>query len=37
MPLEIICAFCAFLDFCYLVHQDSMNDDTLLLIQESLD
>ena len=35
--LEIIAAFHAFLDFCYLVWQDSMNDNTLLLIQESLD
>lgn len=37
MPLEIISAFRAFLDFCYLVRRDSMNDDTLLLIQDSLD
>ena len=37
VPLEIIAAFSAFLDFCYLVRQDSTNDNTLLLIQESLD
>ena len=37
VPLEIIAAFRAFLDFCYLVRRDSMNDNTLLLIQESLD
>ena len=37
MPPEIIDAFRAFLDFCYLVRQDSINDDTLALIQDSLD
>jgi hypothetical protein len=37
VPREIICAFRAFLDFCYLVRRDSMNDDTLSLIQLSLD
>ena len=37
MPAEIIDSFCAFLDFCYLIHQDSINDDTLLQIQECLE
>ena len=37
MPAEIIDTFRSFLDFCYLIRQESMNDDTLSQIQESLD
>lgn len=37
MPAEIIDSFCAFLDFCYLIRQDSINDNTLLQIQECLE
>jgi hypothetical protein len=37
VPSEMIHAFRAFLDFCYLVRRDMIDDDTLGLIQETLD
>ncbi|KAH8977448.1 hypothetical protein EDB92DRAFT_1756280, partial [Lactarius akahatsu] len=36
-PPNVIRTFQAFLDFCYLVHQDMFNDDTLGLVQNTLD
>ena len=36
MPPDMIHAFCAFLDFCYLVRQEMINDDTLTSIRAAL-
>ncbi|KAF8263218.1 hypothetical protein EI94DRAFT_1772998 [Lactarius quietus] len=36
VPPDMIHTFCAFLDFCYLVHQEMINDDTLVSIQAAL-
>ncbi|KAI9439187.1 hypothetical protein H4582DRAFT_2111330 [Lactarius indigo] len=37
MLADVIRAFRAFLDFCYLVRRDMFNDDTLGLVQNALD
>ncbi|KAF8259052.1 hypothetical protein EI94DRAFT_1774026 [Lactarius quietus] len=36
VPPDMICTFCAFLDFCYLVRQEMINDNTLVSIQAAL-
>jgi hypothetical protein len=36
MPPDMICTFCAFLDFCYFVRRDMIDDGSLSLIQDSL-
>lgn len=37
MPGDVIRAFRAFLDFCYLVRRDMIDDRTLASIQDALD
>ncbi|KAH9162301.1 hypothetical protein EDB89DRAFT_2079825 [Lactarius sanguifluus] len=37
LPADVIRAFRAFLDFCYLVQRDIFNEDTLGLVQDALD
>ena len=37
MPPDVICTFRTFLDFCYLVRQDMINDNSLSLIQIAID
>ncbi|KAI9436206.1 hypothetical protein H4582DRAFT_1816790, partial [Lactarius indigo] len=37
LPADVIRAFRAFLDFCYLVRRDMFNNDTLGLVQDALD
>jgi hypothetical protein len=37
VPPDIIRTFCAFMDFCYLVCKDMIDDDTLSLIQVAID
>jgi hypothetical protein len=37
VPPDVIRTFRAFLDFCYLVRRDSIDDDVLLAIQGALD
>ena len=37
MPLDVIHTFCAFVDFCYLVRRDMIDNDTLASIQDALD
>ena len=37
MPCDVIRAFRAFLDFCYLVRRDMIDDHTLASIQDALD
>ncbi|KAH8977117.1 hypothetical protein EDB86DRAFT_3068012 [Lactarius hatsudake] len=37
LPADVIRAFRAFLDFCYLVRRDMFNEDTLGLVQDALD
>jgi hypothetical protein len=37
VPLDVIRAFRAFLNFCYLIRRDVITDDTLALIQDALE
>jgi hypothetical protein len=37
VPPDIIRTFCAFLDFCYLIRRDMIDDNTLTLIQGAID
>lgn len=37
MPLDVIRTFRAFMDFCYLVRRDMIDNDTLASIQDALD
>jgi hypothetical protein len=37
VPADMIRAFCAFLNFCYLIRQEMISDDTLILIKTALE
>ena len=37
LPDEVIKAFCAFMDFCYLVRRSILNDDSLMEIERALE
>ncbi|KAG1808945.1 uncharacterized protein BJ212DRAFT_1448903 [Suillus subaureus] len=36
VPQDIVCAFCTFLEFCYLVHQNTITESTLDEIEDAL-
>ncbi|KAG2028968.1 hypothetical protein BDR03DRAFT_936904 [Suillus americanus] len=37
VPRDIICAFSAFLDFCYIVRREALTEDDLVQLQDALD
>ncbi|KAG1733929.1 uncharacterized protein EDB91DRAFT_1238521 [Suillus paluster] len=37
VPLDVVCTFSTFLDFCYIVHREALMNDNLIQLQDALD